>query len=438
MATWGFRCGIVPWRIRNKNAVNFCVRHGARFDYTALETETNSQERMESEKKARQRAQSACMHYLRFCPRYTFMQHLNDIGSRLGKHWFVVRDSSIKTERLLTLTPQSSNPPIVCNQLRRRMILDLFVTLQHPYIYPILDLEFVESTSENKNAYIIVVIPFNNKGSLKDLIYKTCWHDEWSDKYSQRNRGLPLSQIQRLGRQILEALLFLREREYPYCCHLHSGNVILQNGVARLSGLENPILGYSSRIQPVIVKNSLLQCDPSTVDVICFGHVLFEMTAGYELTEPEPTQANMLDVTHYPKVVEILDFIFKNPKHRVPSIEELLICNFFRSIDLREMRAVSLPVLQAKLTSPSVKLLNKVREQQLQIFYPKAQTSSSADSADNSNTPTTSSLRFSLKMQKYKSCEASIPPDIDSIAECQNEEEKHCESEVQLLTSTRL
>lgn len=42
-----------------------------------------------------------------------------------------------------------------------------------------------------------------------------------------------MSQVQRLGRQILEALLFLKERGFPLHGHLHSGNVILQNGAAR-------------------------------------------------------------------------------------------------------------------------------------------------------------------------------------------------------------
>lgn len=64
-------------------------------------------------------------------------------------------------------------------------------------------------------------------------IIQSCWHDDWSDKYGQRSEGLPLSQIQRLGRQILEALLFLKEKKFPHDCNLHSGNVILQNGVAR-------------------------------------------------------------------------------------------------------------------------------------------------------------------------------------------------------------
>lgn len=59
------------------------------------------------------------------------------------------------------------------------------------------------------------------------------WNEPWSRKYTRKSTCLPLSQVQRLGRQILEALLFLRERGIPSHGHLHSGNVILQNGVAR-------------------------------------------------------------------------------------------------------------------------------------------------------------------------------------------------------------
>ncbi|KAG8332987.1 hypothetical protein J6590_009433 [Homalodisca vitripennis] len=51
------------------------------------------------------------------------------------------------------------------------------------------------------------------------------------------------------------------------------------------------------------------------------------------------------------KVVEVLEFIFQNPKCRYPSIEELLVCDFFRNIDLREMRATSLPILMMQTGS---------------------------------------------------------------------------------------
>ena len=91
------------------------------------------------------------------------------IGSRVDKHWFVVRDTSVKTERLLTLVPLSPNCPIECNPSTRGTILELFLALQHPYIYPVLDLDFRDVSGQ---TYVILVLPFNNKGSLKDLIYK--------------------------------------------------------------------------------------------------------------------------------------------------------------------------------------------------------------------------------------------------------------------------
>lgn len=92
-------------------------------------------------------------------------------GSRVDKHWFIVRDSSVKTERLLTLVPKSANCPIQCDSDTRQIILDLFLALHHPYIYPVLDLEFREG-AQNSQTFIVLVLPFNSKGSLKDLIYK--------------------------------------------------------------------------------------------------------------------------------------------------------------------------------------------------------------------------------------------------------------------------
>lgn len=44
------------------------------------------------------------------------------------------------------------------------------------------------------------------------------------------------------------------------------------------------------------------------------------------------------------KVVEIMDLVFKNPMGQVPAIELLVMTEFFRNIDLREMRATSWPV----------------------------------------------------------------------------------------------
>jgi hypothetical protein len=46
----------------------------------ALEAEGGGQERLELERRAKAEAHSACTHYLKACPRYTLVQHLNDIG----------------------------------------------------------------------------------------------------------------------------------------------------------------------------------------------------------------------------------------------------------------------------------------------------------------------------------------------------------------------
>ncbi|XP_050436572.1 slowpoke-binding protein-like isoform X2 [Adelges cooleyi] len=374
-------------------------KRSSRYQYTALEPDSIGQERMELERKARQHAQNACQHYLRFCPRYVLLQHLNDIGSRVDKHWFVVRDGSVKTERLLTLVPKNPKSVLECTPDTRQTILDLFLTLQHPYIYPVLDVEFVQGATDQETTFITLVLPFNSKGSLKDLIYKSCWHDDWNDKYGQRSEGLPLSQIQRLGRQILEALLFLKKKKFPHDCNLHSGNVILQNGVARISGLENSLLGFTSRIQPIIMSGNFELDDFSAIDVVCFGHVLFEMAAGYELLTPEPNVINLRDIAHYPQVVEIMEFIFKNSSGRVPTIEQLVMSEFFRNIDLREMRATSWPLLQAKMTASSSQLLETVRNRNSSKseLIPEDQDVSEISSTDN--------LQIRKLSMRSKSCD---------------------------------
>ncbi|KAF4520874.1 hypothetical protein B566_EDAN007055 [Ephemera danica] len=278
------------------------IHGGSRYEYTALEDGSNQQERLELERKAqrsaaREKAHTTCQVYLRNSSRYVMLEQLNDIGSRLDKHWFVVKDSSVKTERLLALVPRNANSPIPCSAKNREALQELFVALQHPYIYPVLDLDF---QIVGGNTYVLSILPLNSKGSLKDLIYRSRWQDDWSLKYGQRSTGLPLSQVQRLGRQILEALLFLRDRGFPPCGHLHSGNIVLQNGVARLTGLENTLLGYTSRIHPVIWGRA--RSDPSAIDTICFGHIMFEMCAGYELCTPQPTPGHILDIQDYPQV----------------------------------------------------------------------------------------------------------------------------------------
>lgn len=79
----------------------------------------------------------------------------------------------IRTDRLMTLLPI---PPdcvaleqMASSQCSKGVLMELLGSLQHPYIYPVLDLDFLLADNTN---YACLVMPFNLRGSLKDLIYK--------------------------------------------------------------------------------------------------------------------------------------------------------------------------------------------------------------------------------------------------------------------------
>ena len=90
-------------------------------------------------------------------------------GSRIGKNWFLVRDSTTKTERLLTMTPVSDACPIKYHAQAKQVLHELFLAIQHPYIYPVLD---IDRKVIMEQEYVITVVPFNEEGTLKDLIYQ--------------------------------------------------------------------------------------------------------------------------------------------------------------------------------------------------------------------------------------------------------------------------
>lgn len=88
----------------------------------------------------------------------------------------------IRTDRLMTLFSLPPDcialeelPPSECP---KGVLMELLGSLQHPYIHPVLDLDFFHTEFHH---YACLVMPFNQSGSLKDLIYKviaseTCFH----------------------------------------------------------------------------------------------------------------------------------------------------------------------------------------------------------------------------------------------------------------------
>ncbi|XP_044758516.1 slowpoke-binding protein isoform X3 [Coccinella septempunctata] len=307
-----------------------------KHEYSALKTDGGC-EKYRLEKQAKSGAFLALKQYLADNDRYELNSQLCNIGSRVDRHWFTVLDNVLGAERLLILLQLPSTCPILPNENNKRNLLELFRGLQHPYIHPILDIEFWE-------AGTALIMPLNPDGSLRDLIYGAPWREDYSEKYHARGHGLPLKTIQCLGRQILEGLLFLRSRDFPPFHHLHSGNVIIQNGVARIASLENTLFGLPPK-------------PPSPFESIAFAYLLFEMAAGYELAGP-PSQAHLqLELERLPRVADTIDQIFQSP--RPPGLEEVLCSELFRGVELRELRGAT--IIQNRMSPDVQELLEAVR-----------------------------------------------------------------------------
>uniref|UniRef100_A0A336KBP1 CSON006281 protein n=1 Tax=Culicoides sonorensis TaxID=179676 RepID=A0A336KBP1_CULSO len=341
------------------------TRSNIKYHYTALDSGGTSSDRNPRERAARERGESACREWiLNTGGRYDIITHLDNIGSRHNKNWFLLNDSTTRTDRLMTLItipPDSiALEELPSSECPKGALMELLGSLQHPYIYPILDLGFLNTDTHH---YACLVMPFNPRGSLKDLIYKTLWSEPYNKKYTKKPGCLPLGQVQRLGRQILEALLFLRERGISTHGHLHSGNVIIQNGVARLTGVENNLLGLSSRVNAILWSSNCTS-ELENIDIICFGNILYEMCTGTELKGKPPEGHLYLDLERYPQVAEIMSMIFYSVDGRYPKLEEVVMCDIFRNIDLREMRGTCIPSFKYGLSTSTMSLLNAVKKRQ--------------------------------------------------------------------------
>jgi PX domain-containing protein kinase-like protein len=293
--------------------------------------ESWTNERKRREVSEREAANMACQYYLRNTKSYTLTNPLPDLGSRVAKYWFLVsargQGSSQRSQRVLTLQPVSKHCPIRLQRENFTLLNELLATLKHPFLH---SLEYVDYLPEHSS--VVMVMTFFPQGSLKDIIYKRQPTLEWSEKYSIRRRGLPPATVALYGRQILEALRILYRKGFPPLGNLQSGNVFIDGGVCRLSGYENTVLGYRSRHHRLVRDHS------DSMDTIMFGHLLFEMMCGYELTTLSPSNSDMTNVKSEAQV-EVLRYIFSGAfdDRPFPNIIELLNLPFFKSVKLPEM-----------------------------------------------------------------------------------------------------
>ena len=74
-----------------------------------------------------------------------------------------------------------------------------------------------------------------------------------------------------------QAIVFLYNQGFPVLGHVHSGNIFVQDGVCRLGGCENTLLGYRNRFYRMC-KHHL-----EHMDVIMFGKVQKRHSTVYSL-----------------------------------------------------------------------------------------------------------------------------------------------------------
>lgn len=135
---------------------------------------------------------------------------------------------------------------------------------------------------------VLCVTPFCAGGSLRDLVSASRPGSapalyKMADRVTslQHRCALFYHDIRVICRQILDALHFLHEHGFPYG-HLHSGNVLYESGVCRLTELENIVWGVPSLYRSYLVRHKRL-LTPMAADVYGFGHILYELTFGQPL-----------------------------------------------------------------------------------------------------------------------------------------------------------
>ncbi|XP_071784328.1 slowpoke-binding protein-like [Asterias amurensis] len=340
-------------------AAVICYRRHSRYDYTPLQEYLSLPAKLQREKKMerntiRETALLNCQFYLRaHAGKYTFIEQLPDLGSRVDRHWFLVRYRSQSKNMLLSVCNRATNCSIPFNSNTHKVLRELLKCIKHPYVWPVVDVDLLE-----EQELVVLIQNYNPKGSLKDYIYNERPDRDWDCKYGVKGRGLAIKEIRMFGRQILEALLYLQEGGLPQHCHVQAGNVILDKGTCKLSGYENILLGHTSRLFPNLCKK--LKQIPQAFDTIAFGHLVYEMGAGSALEDtviiPDRTHFKLLK---HQQVVQVLEFIF-DVNETYPSLKEVMEHEFFQNIKLKALERK--PATEIQLTSAMRSLLKAVKK----------------------------------------------------------------------------
>eukprot|EP01133_Synstelium_polycarpum_P001074 gene1074-1217_t len=308
---------------------------------------------------------------------YSLDRQLHSIGSRADKTYFSVvgtgAGSRADNERVLSMVPVSKNWPIpLATEVGRSTYRTIIKSLEiHPFISVPLLADFLPDKS-----CAVSVRPFYARGSLRDYIHQAKPRSKYTDKYAAQYQ-LNDKLISKFGRQILEALIFLKHHNFPYF-HLNASNVLLDDTTCLIADYENAFLGLKPRFAKFLASFS----DKLDPEVLCFGFILYEMGCGYELESPEAIELGLPGHCH-PEVKKILESIFKPWYGNPPTLDELAKLSFFSDwkfknlpIQRRDMLDAAAKLNKSFITStkaedlPSLKKLKKQKKRKNLTFVP--------------------------------------------------------------------
>jgi PX domain-containing protein kinase-like protein len=162
--------------------------------------------------------------------------HLSKLESQASTSSY--KENSSDNEYLLTWTEFGQDKCINDKELNN--ILKDLASIKHPLIYPI---EYIKC---NENG-CLVIMKFHKDGSLKDLLCGSQPLNSFSTKYGTKKgrNQLPMKDVALYSRQILEGIKYLNSFGLAYG-HLTTANIFIDNGIAKLSAIENFLLGVPS------------------------------------------------------------------------------------------------------------------------------------------------------------------------------------------------
>uniref|UniRef100_A0A8C6WS34 PX domain containing serine/threonine kinase n=1 Tax=Neogobius melanostomus TaxID=47308 RepID=A0A8C6WS34_9GOBI len=249
--------------------------------------------------------------FFRSDPKWEVQEPLKDMGWRIRKKYFMVKNKEQPKEKYL-LSWVDLGPDKFLSDKDLQSTLKLLSSCSVPLVF--------SSVSESS---VLLIRPFSESGSLRDHICKVKPREMFLKKYysPKKSQGLDLPHIRLYGRTILETLSLLHGAGLFYG-HLHCGNVLLEDSGCRLLDLENGVLGVPSVLRPAFTQFRKINSSES-VDVFSFGVLLYEMTYGRP-----PDSVPVVQFTDVPHsaVAPVLQSLLSTEacKFGMPSVSALL------------------------------------------------------------------------------------------------------------------